>query len=438
MLYCVMNFMKLLVLLSLVVTSLFSLDFNSCKHLLNRTSLGITHEELASCQKEKSYENAVKTLVYKKNIYPPYVKSLSQLVKKPSKKLNTQQRKEFRQALRKQQNELKIWWFKNLLTTKDPFLEKMVLFWSNHFTSSLKKVRQPSLIYQQNILFRKYALGSYAQLLHAIVEDPAMLIYLDNRANKKIHPNENLARELLELFTMGEGNYSEKDIKELARSLSGYSVDKQLKFRFKKNIHDNDVKILFGKSGNFNVHDMIDIILQQDATSEFIVKKLWLEFVSYELNEQEIKRLAKLFKNNNYEMKPLMVEMLNSSYFKLDKGQMIKSPIELIAGTLRSFKSVNFDMKIALRYLNRLGQNPLNPPNVKGWVGGERWIDANTLLVRREFLNKFVRGDDMIDITFESENLAKELIPLDVLITPANTNIKTLRLILQHPLYQLK
>jgi len=137
-------------------------------------------------------------------------------------------------------------------------------------------------------------------------------------------------------------------------------------------------------------------------------------------------------------MKPLMVEMLNSSYFKLDKGQMIKSPIELIAGTLRSFKSVNFDTKITLRYLNRLGQNPLNPPNVKGWVGGERWIDANTLLVRREFLNKFVRGDDMIDITFESENLAKELIPLDVLITPANTNIKTLRLILQHPLYQLK
>lgn len=371
-LFAIINLMKYSMIYILLTTYMFSLELNTCKHLLNRTALGITHTELVSCQKEKSYEKVIKNLVYKKSIPPPYVHILSRIVKKPAKKLNVEQRKKFRKSLQVKKRALQIWWFENLLTTKDPFLEKMVLFWSNHFVSSLQKVRQSSAIYEQNRLFRKHALGNYAELLHAIVENPAMILYLDNRSNKKTHPNENLARELLELFTMGEGKYTERDIKELARSLTGYSANKNLKFYLRKKVHDNGIKTFFGERGNFDAHDMINIILKQDATSEFIVKKLWLEFVDYELNEIEVKRLAKLFKGHNYEIKPLMVEMLNSPYFRSSsqRGQMIKSPIELIVGTLRSFNAINFDTRIALKYLNRLGQSPLNPPNVKGWIGG--------------------------------------------------------------------
>ena len=233
--------------------------------------------------------------------------------------------------------------------------------------------------------------------------------------------------------------------------MTGYSIDKNFKFRFKKGLHDKGKKEFFGKKGKFNAHDMINTILEQPTAAEFIVKKLWFAFIGTTPEAEDIERLATLFRTNNYEMKPLIHALLTSNAFTASShyGTMIKSPIELIVGTLRSFEYRDFDPKIALQYSKRLGQDLLDPPNVKGWAGGESWINTNTLLIRRSFLNRLTRGDAMQHLKydlFESETMgqsiesraAETLLPVNVFITPAPKFNQTLRTILQHPLYQLK
>ncbi len=446
---------KILLLLSLFTLSLLGTNFIQCKHLLNRTSFGVDKHQLSTCMQHDDYKSAVKALVFKdRTVEITNTVQCAKQIIRPSGKirdLNSTERKVFRKLKRNSHIALKKYWFEKILRTDDPFLEKMVLFWHNHFTSSLKKVGQASLMCGQNQLFREYALGNFAEFLHAIIEDPAMLIYLDNRASKKGHPNENLARELLELFTLGEGHYSEDDIKAFARALTGYSVDKNFKFLFKKRIYDKGRKKFMGQSDNFNAHDIIDIILQQEATSIFIVEKLWLTFIDYAPHTKEVQRLAKLFRQNNYEIKPLMQAILTSPYFTdpSTRGTMIKSPIELIVGTLRSFQYDTFDSQTGIQYTRRLGQNLFDPPNVKGWIGGESWINTNTLLIRRGFLNRLTRGDAMKDLKLDlltpvikekskEERAAETLLPIKVFITPAPQFQQTLRTILQHPLYQLK
>jgi len=367
------------------------------------------------------------------------------------RELTIPERKAFRKKKHESHIALKKYWMEQMLKTDDPFLEKMVLFWHNHFTSSLKKVGQASLLCQQNQLFRAYAFGNFADLLHAIVEDPAMLIYLDNRGNRKGHPNENLARELLELFTLGEGNYSEDDIKALARALTGYSIDKNFHFLFRKRIHDHGQKVFLGKAGDFSAHDIIDIILEQKTTSLFIVKKLWHAFIDDAPNTEEVERLAEIFRENHYELKPLMQALLTSAYFTDPgrRGTMTKSPVELIVGTLRSFDYVNFDSRAAIQFSRRLGQDLFDPPNVKGWSGGKNWISTNTLLIRKGLLNRLTRGDAMKDLKYDlfiplkegesrEERTAEILLPVKVFLTPAPKFNQTLRTVLQHPLYQLK
>ncbi|NKQ40478.1 MAG: DUF1800 domain-containing protein [Sulfurovum sp.] len=442
-------------LLSIIPLSVFATDISECIHLLNRTSFGVDKKQLSVCLQSKNYKQAVKKILshstgIEDETAPLYAQKPSRPHKKFSK-LNASERNAFQKIRRKEWAKLRALWFKKMLKTEDPFLEHMVLFWHNHFTSGLKKTKHPMVMYQQNMLFRKHAFGNYAKLLHAIVEDPAMLIYLDNRVNKKGHPNENLGREFLELFTMGEGNYSEKDIQELSRALTGYSLNRNLKFRFKKKLHDSGKKQIFGHEGNFDAHDMIDIILEQNATSRHIVKKLWYHYVSYDIDESELGRLSRLLKEQNYEIRPLLFAILTSKHFRdpAVRGTMIKSPIELTVGTLRTFGYKDFDPVLGVQYAKRLGQLLLDPPNVKGWKGGKNWIDANTLLLRKGFLSKLTRGDemqklryDLFDLTqagkTEEERVAKILLPINVYLTPSNNFKQTIRTILQHPLYQLK
>jgi len=446
---------RVITMLLLLPLSLLAIDLEPCKHLLNRSSFGIDNKQLTACMEYIHYEDAVTALVYKsKSTRPDTTYRYRAEIIRPHKKmrdLSISERKTFQKRKRHSHIRLKKYYFEKMLKTEDPFLEKMVLFWHTHFTSSLKKVGQASLLYKQDQLFKKHALGNFAELLHAIIEDPAMLIYLDNRASKKGHPNENLARELLELFTLGEGAYSEKDIQSFARALTGYSLDRKFKFRFKKRVHDHGQKTFMGQRGHFNAHDIIDIILQQEATSLFIVEKLWLTFIGYAPNNKEVQRLAKLFRQNSYEMKPLMQALLTSPYFTDPgiRGTMIKSPIELVIGTLRSFQYDTFDSQSGIQYTRRLGQDLFDPPNVKGWAGGESWINTTTLLIRRGFLNRLTRGNAMKDLKLDlftsvskgqsiEERTVEILLPVKVFITPAPQFQQTLRTILQHPLYQLK
>ena len=446
---------KFLLLWILILSVLSATEFGQCFHLLNRISFGITEPDIVSCLHDRNYEATVKRLLDMPQARDPQPLPdfASGLILPPRKfkALNAEERKAFNKRKRKQQVALKQWWIKKMLTTPAPFRERLVLFWHNHFTSSIRKVQQPALMYRQIQLFRSYAVGNYGQLLHRIVEDPAMLIYLDNRANRKKHPNENLARELLELFTMGEGHYSEKDIKEVARSLTGYSLDKKRNFRFRKGQHDRGEKLIFGQRGRYDAHQMIDLVLEQNATAIFVVQKFWKAFVSDDPDQQEVKRIASIFRENRYELKPMLYALFTSPSFidPSNRGTMVKSPAELTIGTLRAFNRSTFNPKIVMQYCRRLGQDLLNPPNVKGWPGGKEWINANTLLIRKEFLSRLTRGKEMEkldDALFRNpliadspeEGAAKTLLPIRVFLTPAHRFDATLQTILQHPLYQLK
>ena len=427
-----------------------------CVHLLDRTSFGVERASLDACLDDPSYERSVERLLQSSSASTEeLLPECAREILRPHKRLrelNATELKAFRQLRQKRFRQTKLWWIRQLLKTGNPFRERMVLFWHNHFTSSLKKVGQPKLILRQNQLFRRYALGNFRLLLHAIVEDPAMLVYLDNRANRKRHPNENLARELLELFTLGEGHYREADVKALARALTGYTLDRQMHFRFNRRIHDTNPKAFLGQRGNFDAHQAVEIILEQNATARFIVGKLWKAFVGPEPEAGEIRRLAEIFRNSGYEMKPLLEAMFRSRPFTdpARYGTMVKSPLELVVGTLRSFGRKDFDPRIVLQYSRRLGQDPFDPPNVKGWEGGDAWIDANTLLIRKEFLARLIRGKGklmQLDETIfnnrriadtKEEAAARMLLPVRVFLTPASRFDATLEALLQHPLYQLK
>jgi len=294
--------------------------------------------------------------------------------------------------------ELRSWWLTEMLVTPSPLTEKMTLFWHNHFVSSQQKVRSPQLMYRQNVLLRRHALGSFSTLLHAIARDPAMVIYLDSASNRKGQPNENFAREVMELFTLGEGHYSERDVKEAARAFTGWGIDPDRgEFVFRRLAHDDGIKTVLGRTGNLEGDAVLGILLAQPQTAELIVTKLWREFVAPDPDPGEVRRIAQVFRDSGYEIRPALRALLTSDAFYApgNRAVLIKSPVELVVGTLRQFsfatgEPLPFVLGVAL-----LGQNLFSPPNVKGWPGGETWINSTTLLARKAFLDRLFRVEEM-------------------------------------------
>jgi uncharacterized protein (DUF1800 family) len=300
--------------------------------------------------------------------------------------------------VREQARELQNWWVEEMLETDQPFVERMVLFWHNHFTSSLQKVHYAPAMYRQNLLFRRHALGNFATLLREVAKDPAMLTYLDGRQNRAGRPNENFARELLELFTLGEGHYSEADIKAAARAFTGWGLDPETgAFRLRPRQHDNGAKTFFGRTGNFGGDDILALILEKPRVSEWIVEKLWREFVSFQPDAAEVKRLAAVFRTARYEMKPLLRALFLAPAFRdpANRGALIKSPVELIVGTVRLLGLPVPEKTRLVRALHAIGQVPFAPPNVKGWAGGEAWITTNTLLMRQQILRRIIEATNV-------------------------------------------
>jgi len=288
---------------------------------------------------------------------------------------------------------LRGWWFTEMRSTPTPLTERMTLFWHGHFTSSFQPVRWPQLMYRQNLLFRRHALGNYRTLVHEIARDPAMLLYLNNQQNKKSHPNENFARELMELFTLGEGHYSEHDITELARAFTGWQYDPRSgAFDFKAGNHDDGDKTLLGRSGKFDGDQAIDVILDQPRAAEFIVEKLWREFVSPAPDAAAVARLAKSFRKD-WNLANLMQQLLDepAMYLADNRGSLVKSPAEFVVGTTR-FLDLDLPAIAATNAIRSMGQQLFNPPNVRGWPGGNAWITSDTLLARRSFV-ELISGD---------------------------------------------
>lgn len=381
------------------------MGFDDARHLLNRTSFAAQVSEINEFGKLTRAEAVDRLLAETRRqaSYPP--PAWSQTYERAYRPEMTQEErmKANRRELVERGLELRTWWVAEMLSTPSPFTERMTLFWHNHFATSQQKSRSATLMYRQNVLFRKYSTGNFAAMLREVGKDPAMLIYLDGAQNRKGAPNENFAREVMELFTLGEGRYTEQDVKEAARAFTGWSLDGETgEFRFRRAIHDDGVKKVLGQEGRFNGDDMITLLLQQPATGEFIVGKLWREFVSPDANSAAnaaaVKKLAADWRVANYEIKPLLREMLLSDAFWApeNRGVLVKSPVDLVIGSLRQFRFSVEDPAPFAVILRQLGQDLFNPPNVKGWPGGEAWLNTTTLLARKGFLNRLFRADEMV------------------------------------------
>lgn len=285
-------------------------------------------------------------------------------------------------------------WLFKMTYTPAVLREKMTFFWHNHFSTSTPLAY---LMQVQNNTLRKYALGKFGDLLHAVAKDPAMILYLNNQENKKAHPNENFAREVMELFTLGVGHYTEKDVKESARAFTGWTVNTKGEYQFNDKQHDFDEKEFLGQKGNFNGDDILDIILSNKQVAVFITAKIYREFVNPDVNAERVQKLADGFFKSGYDISALMRNIYTSDWFYDDEniGAKVSSPVELI---VRYKKLVNLDVpnkKTLIDVQKALGQVLFFPPNVAGWKGGNTWIDSSSLLLRLSIPMYVIRGEGL-------------------------------------------
>ena len=294
---------------------------------------------------------------------------------------------------KKQVKELNLAWVEKMANDPSQPREKMTLFWHDHFAT---KVPFAYLAQVQNNTLRRHALGNFRKLLHAVAKDPAILIFLNNQQNRKNSPNENFARELMELFTLGEGQYTEHDIKEAARAFTGWQVNKAGKFEFKTNLHDFGNKTVFGQTGDWNGDDVIDIILDDPRTAEFITRKIYAYFVNEDVHPSRVQALSRHFFESNYDISSLLTRIFKSDWFydKDNMGNKIASPVELLVRYRRLFNLKLENDELWLRSQHVLGQVLFNPPNVAGWPSGKNWIDSSSLMFRLNLAPLFFEYKD--------------------------------------------
>ena len=288
-----------------------------------------------------------------------------------------------------------LWWLDRMIATPAPLQEKMTLFWSGHFTTAaIQKGVTPAEIVAQNALFRQNALGNIRELTQRVCVDPAMLKYLDNRLNEKAHPNENFARELMELYTLGIGNYTETDVREAARAWTGLRVRRNTDDVFlDPRLHDDGSKTFLNRSGNFAGKDVVDIIFQQPAAATFFATKLLRAFVYDDPEPELVAAVAALLRKNDFNVQPVMETLLASNVFYSDRAYraLVKSPVEFVISSYQLFGVQQADM-VALGALRRMNQILFYPPNVKGWPGGSTWVNSSTMLARENFANALMTG----------------------------------------------
>jgi uncharacterized protein (DUF1800 family) len=314
---------------------------------------------------------------------------------------------------------LQEWWLARMLTTPAPLQEKMTFVLHGHFTTAaIQKGVWPNLVLAQNQLFRQYALGNLHDLTLAVSKDPGMSLYLDNAENNKSHPNENYARELMELFTLGIGNYTEEDIRQSARAFTGWTIDRQTgEFTFNARNHDDGSKTFLSRTGNFDGKDIVDIIYQQRAAETFWATTLLSEFVYNDPEPELVDAFANVISRNKFELAPSMSVLLRSNVFYSPRAYraLVKSPVEFVIGAHKQMglKQIVAGTPAALR---DMGQILYYPPNVAGWPGGANWLTSQMLIARENFIAKMVNAPDMTQSTWmaqvpmDANRASKELV----------------------------
>ncbi|SEW06344.1 Uncharacterized conserved protein, DUF1800 family [Chitinophaga sp. YR573] len=337
----------------------------------------------------------------------------------PKSQMTKDEKKEKRQMEMQGIRDLNIAWINTMVNSEHPLREKMALFWHGHFAS-----RSNRAIFSEQLLtiIRTNALGNFGDLLTGVSKSSAMLEYLNNKQNRKAHPNENFAREVMELFTLGRGNYTETDVKESARAFTGWNYDADGNFVFQEKAHDTGDKTFLGKTGDFNGDDVLKILLENKQTAKFITTKIYKFFVDDIPDDAKINALADKFYASNYDIKELMRTIFMADWFYDARyiGGHIKSPIELIVGLRRTIPVTFEKEEVMLSFQQILGQTLFYPPNVAGWPGGRNWIDSSSLMYRLQL-------PQMILYDKESDIKPKEIIPemgMMQYTPPANTAFK--------------
>ena len=379
-------------------------DRDKAAHLLRRAGFGGTATEVDALF-AKGIAQAVASLVdYGPIPYAPAAPAIDPAIREAidrveRRRMDEAERQRVREERQRQERrslvELRLWWIERLVESPRPLEEKLTLFWHGHFTSGAREVQRTWFLLEQNEFLRHYASATFKELLIGISKDRAMLVYLDNARNSVRSPNENYARELLELFTLGVGNYTEADIRSAARAFTGWSLDEE-GFRFRPGEHDDGIKRFLGRAGALDGDDVIDIILEQPACSKFLARALLVYFVTPEPSREFVDRFAAEIRRNNYSIRPSLRTLFLSEGFYDEKhrGALIKSPVELLVSTARQLGVRVSDLPSAAAAMSEMGQELFQPPNVKGWVGGTKWINTATLFCRYNTVAGLIFGTE--------------------------------------------
>lgn len=398
--------------------------YSEARHLLNRAGFGGTPDQIRTLVEwgiERSVDHIVRvesvggypqadSRTFRSDIMAPVSPEDRRAYQRALRAGDEDAVDQFRRERQRKQRddrgqiaEMQRWWLTRMIETTRPLEEKLTLFWHSHFATSYRSIENSYHMFLQNDFFRRHAVGSFGDLLRGIVRDPGMLAYLNNQQNRKNAPNENLARELMELFSLGRGNYTEDDIKEGARALTGYHYQFN-DFRFRSAQHDSGVKRILGKRGEFDGDDFVRIILEQHACAVFVGEKLYRFFVG-DLEDRPRSRegqhrragadvFVKRFRREKYALQPVLRELFLSEHFYHPsvRAEMIKSPVELVVGAARQLHAPVRSIGTAVDALELMGQDLFYPPNVAGWPGGRSWVNTSTLFVRQNILNFMLTG----------------------------------------------
>lgn len=339
--------------------------------------------------------------------------------------MDANNRRELQKRNREEIKTLNLTWLDRMVSGEQMLREKLAFFWHGHFAA-----RTQNALYAQGLLnsIREHALGDFGTLLRAVSKSPAMLAFLNNQQNRKQRPNENFAREVMELFTLGRGQYTETDVKEAARAFTGWQFDRDGSFRFRANLHDDGEKTVLGTTGRLTGDDVIDILLKKPETAAFITRKIWRFFVNEQIDEPMVRKLSDRFYRSGYDMAALMHEIFSADFFYESRnlGCRIKSPVELMVGLRRMLPMHMTNPDVQLQMQRVLGQVLFYPPNVAGWPGGKDWIDGASLMYRmqipgmvasREMSAIRAKDDDDLDMGMSGRRYDRRSVrPLDIRI----------------------
>jgi uncharacterized protein (DUF1800 family) len=381
-------------------------NYEMAAHLLNRAGFGGSPDNIQQLA-DLTHDQAVASLLDYERIPdstadPIWAKPDPDRMRQ-IREVNQHGTPEAKKQLQQQENklqyarmiELRGWWLNRMAKGPRPFQEKMVLFWHGHFATSFEKVRDPYYMWRQNELFRRVATGNWQQLLTEAGKDPAMLIWLDQAQSRREHPNENFARENMELFSLGEGHYTEKDVTEGARALTGWSLDRiNQRYIYRPFFHDNGDKTFLGVTGNLNGDDVMAQIVAQPQAARFITAKIWNYFAGQPPSDELNDALAAVLRQNRNNFKPFLRVMFRSEEFydpAIVRNE-VKSPVQWLVGSVRMLECDLPPAIISWGMTRQLGQDLFAPPNVKGWDGGITWITTNTLLTRYNDAATLVQG----------------------------------------------